>query len=299
MFSMLFNSFDLCAFIETPFPNEVKAVMFDCDGALVDTEYLSVSELPIEPSKSFEIMSFKVDEDLEKDPTTSAKECLQDFLQKGGVLQSISDLSSITQPNVDLHVGDAVYPVCSGGWCRSQALWAILKPYSDQIILFPPHAARVGWDPYNGKINRYRNYAQEIVPDEFSLYFGIDKALRFGFEHDSSWKLVEGSPTAEGMKEISQFYDQNYFGPNSSWQGKQGKRRIYIAFSNNAHVVIQRLNQSNKSLRGVTVVAINSEDMITYPPDFLNTTPRSTKSYQHFSKLLTGLFDFLEFANIK
>lgn len=259
----------------------------------------SISESPVELSKNFETRPFKVDEDLEKNPATAAKKCLQDFFYKGGVLQSIPNLSSVTQPNMHLHMGDAIYPVCSGGWCRSQVLWAILQPYSDQIILFPPHAARAGWDPYNGQINRYRNYAQEIVPDKFSSYFGIEKALRFGFEHTSSWKLVEESPTAEGIKTISQFYDQNYFGPNSSWQGKQGKKRIYIAFSNNAHVVLQRLNQSNKSLRGVTVVAINSEDVITYPPDFLNTTPRSTKSYEHFSKLLTRLFDFSKLSDIQ
>ena len=259
----------------------------------------SISESPIEFSKSFEPMPFKVDEDLEKDPATAAKKCLQDFFHKGGVLQSISNLSSVTQPSVHLHVGDAIYPVCSGGWCRSQVLWAILQPYSEQVILFPPHAARVGWDPYNGQINRYRNYAQEIVPDEFAAYFGIEKALRFGFEHDSSWKLIEKLPTDEGIKTISQFYDQHFFGPNSSWQGKQGKKRIYIAFSNNAHVVLQRLNQSNQSLTGVIVVAINSEDLITYPPDFLNATSRSTKAYEYFSKLLTQLFDFSELSNFK
>lgn len=259
----------------------------------------SISEVTVNLSKNFGTVPFKLDEDLEKNPATAARKCLEDFFHKGGVLQSISNLSSVTLPYVHLHMGDAIYPVCSGGWCRSQALWAILQPYSDQIILFPPHAARVGWDPYNGQINRYRNYAQEIVPDEFSSYFGIEKALRFGFEHASSWKHIEELPTDEGIKIISNFYDQNYFGPNSSWQEKQGKRRIYIAFSNNAHVVLQRLNQSNKSLRGVSVVAINSEDLITYPPDFLNTTSRSTKAYGYFSKLLTQLFNFSELSSIE
>jgi len=40
MFFMIFNSFDLCSSISTPFANEVKAVIFDCDGVLVDTEHL-------------------------------------------------------------------------------------------------------------------------------------------------------------------------------------------------------------------------------------------------------------------
>ncbi len=246
--------------------------------------------------KNCELTPFKIDEDLEKDRATTAKKCLEIFFNKGGILQSISNLSLVTQPSVRLRIGDAVYPICSGGWCRSQTLWAILQPFSDQIILFPPHAARLGWDPYNGKINRYRNYAQEIVSDEFASYFGIEKALRFGFEHNSSWKLIEESPTDGSIKKISDFYDQNYFGPNSSWQGKKGRNRIYIAFSNNAHVVLQRLNESNKNLTGVVVIAINSEDLITYPPDFLNTISRSTKSYEYFSKLLTKLFDFSELS---
>jgi len=39
--------------------------------------------------------------------------------------------------------------------------------------------------------------------------------------------------------------------------------------------------------------------LITYPPDFLNATSRSTKSYEYFSKLLTQLFDFSELSSIK
>ena len=259
----------------------------------------SISESPIDISNNLKAISFKKDEDLEKFPTSTLKKCLQDFFQKGGVLQNISNLSSVTEPYVRINSGDAIYPVCSGGWCRSQALWAILQPYSDRIILFPPHAARVGWDPYNGKINRYRNYAQEIVPDEFNSCFGIEKALRFGFEHTSEWKLTEKSPTNEGLKAISQFYDQYYFGPDSSWQGRRGKKRIYIAFSNNTHVALHRLNQTNENLKGVTVVAIDSEDVITFPPDFLQTTPRSRKAYEYFSNLLTQLLDLTELSDIE
>lgn len=256
----------------------------------------SISESPIDISNSLEAFPLKKDEDLEKDPSATLKRCLQDFFQKGGVLQNISNLSSVTEPNIRINSGDAVYPVCSGGWCRSQVLWAILQPYSDQIILFPPHAARVGWDPYNGKINRYRNYAQEIVSDEFSSCFGIEKALRFGFEHTSEWNLIEKLPTDEGLKAISQFYNQYYFGPDSSWQGKRGQKRIYITFSNNTHVAIHRLNQTNGNLKGVTVVAIDSEDLITYPPIYLNTTSRSIKAYEYFSSLLTQIFDLTELS---
>ena len=40
MLCMVIKTFDLFASISTPFSHETKAVIFDCDGVLVDTEYL-------------------------------------------------------------------------------------------------------------------------------------------------------------------------------------------------------------------------------------------------------------------
>lgn len=235
---------------------------------------------------------FKGEEDLEKKPLSSAKQSLQTFLQKGGTLHVISHLSE-SPGSIRLQKGDAVYPICSGGWCRSQTLWAILHPFSDRIVLFPPHAARSGWDPYNGQVNRYKNYTAEAKPDAFYAYFGIEKPMRFGFEHAAQWEPMERSPTEDGLQAITQFYDEHYFGPNSSWQGKQGDRRIYIAFSYNAQVVFHRLNQANKSLENVTVIAINAEDLITHSPAHI--TPRSIEAYGYFYNLLNQQFDFTNF----
>lgn len=254
----------------------------------------SILELPIEVVNTFKDVSFKKDEYLERDPNSSAQKCLEEFCKKGGSFQCISNLIERTAPKVRLNLGDAIYPICSRGFCRSQALWTILKPFSDQIILFPPHAARVGWDPYNGQINRFRNYAQENVPDEFNTYFGIEKAQRFGFENNSEWEFIEHSPTSEGLNKISDFYSKNFYGPNSSWVGLKGKKRVYIAFSNNVHVALYRLNQTNDNLKDVTVIAIESEDLITYPPSFLNTFSRSTTAYEYFTNLLRQILDLTE-----
>jgi HAD superfamily hydrolase (TIGR01509 family) len=234
---------------------------------------------------------FNTDEDLESDPQTKAEKCLQEFFHKGGNLHCIANLTTVTQP-FQIREEDAIYPICAGGFCRSQTLWAILQPFSEQIVLFPPHAARCGWDPYNGQINRYKNYAREEWPDEFSLYFGIQKAVRFGFENIPSWKWIEQSPSDEGLKTITEFYNSNYFGPQSAWQGKTGKRRIYVTFSKNTHVVLLRLIQANESLKNVTVVAIDAEDIVTFPPEFLNTTSRSVKAYEHFAQSLKNCFIF-------
>lgn len=314
-FCIFSNSLDLFASISTPFSHEMEAVIYDYDGVLVDMEYLkflgwqkALASLNIEltiaeykvvaghSSKKIDV-SFKKDEYLERDPNSSAQKCLEEFCKKGGSIQCISNLIEATAPKVQLNLGDAIYPICSGGFCRSQALWAILKPFSDQIILFPPHAARVGWDPYNGQINRFRNYAQEKVPDEFNAYFGIEKAQRFGFENNSEWEFIEHSPTSEGLNKISEFYSKNFYGPNSSWVGLKGKKRVYIAFSNNVHVALYRLNQTNDNLKDVTVIAIESEDLITYPPSFLNTTSRSTTAYEYFTNLLRQIFDLTEFES--
>lgn len=53
----------------------------------------SISESSVDISHGLETIPFKIDEDLEKNPTTSAKKCLQNFFQKGGILRRISDLS--------------------------------------------------------------------------------------------------------------------------------------------------------------------------------------------------------------
>jgi hypothetical protein len=234
-------------------------------------------------------MSLKVDDHLEKNQTTNARSCLQNFICKGGTLETISSLSDTTQ-SFSFSIGDVIYPVCSGGWCRSQALWALLR-FCEDIILFPPHAARVGWDPYNGQINRYRNVLEELKPDEFSLYFGIEKALRFGFENSVKWKLIEQSTTQDELTSIATFYDQHYYGPLSSESGINEQKRIYVTFSNNTHVVLYRLNQTNVSLKNVTVISIDSEDIITYPPNFLQATSRSKEAYKYFSTQLVRIFN--------
>lgn len=260
---------------------------------------MSLNQLPLfaagEESILLENIPFKIDVELEKLPAGSAERCFCEFIDKGGKLEKIASLMNEVEVKIRFLKGDAIYPICSGGWCRSQTLWAILYPYSNHFVLFPPHAARLGWDPYNGQINRCRNYGKENLQDEFSNCFEREKTMRFGFENDQEWELVERDPTSEGMMKISQYYDRHFFGPGSTWEGKQGKRRIYIAFAQNVHIVLYRLIQNNDNLDNVTVVAINSEDIISDPPISLNTTSRSKKAYAHFADLLSRVFDFSEF----
>lgn len=246
------------------------------------------------PAQTLISYDLKKDDDLEKNPSTSAQNCLNTFLEKGGTFQCVLHADEVQIAQIHLSPGNAIYPICSGGVCRSQTLWAMLQPFSNQIVLFPPHAARYGWDPYNGRINRYLNYEKENWPDEYPLYFGHEKSMRFGFENVPEWQAIESLPSLEGLNEIAQFYNLHYYGKESSWEGKKGKNRIYIAFANNAHVTLHRLNQANDRLEGVTVIAIDTKDLVTRPPAFLQTTPRSVAAYEHFLNLLSRVLDLTD-----
>lgn len=238
----------------------------------------------------FANVPFKVEKDLQVSHMT-AEEALALFIERGGNFHSIPSLDKEIEKQITIYPGDAVYPICSGGFCRSQTLWAILLPFSDKITLFAPHAARLGWDPYNGQINRYKNYDKETIHDEFNLYFGMEKAERFGFENVPDWKPIELSPSAEGLESLTEFYNRHYFGAESLPKEQRGNRRIYIAFSQNAHVTLYRLLQANSDLEGVTVVAIESEDVVSNPPSFLKTFKRSTKAYEYLHQLLLPTLD--------
>ncbi|MFI5342635.1 MAG: hypothetical protein ACHQUC_00265 [Chlamydiales bacterium] len=52
----------------------------------------------------------------------------------------------------------------------------------------------------------------------------------------------------------------------------------FLFSSNNAHVARYRFDQTNDDLKEVTLIAIESEDLITYPPSFLKTTSKSILS---------------------
>lgn len=241
--------------------------------------------------------SLKKENDLEKNQSTNLETSLKTFFAKGGMLKVIKNCSATYHQSIQLLPNDIIYPICSGGFCRSQTLWALLKQYDSQVILYPPHAARYGWDPYNDKINRFQNIAKEQVHDEFEQYFGFEKSVRFGFENTESWNSFEEQPSLENLQSISQYYNQHYYGSNNLPDEQKKLRRVYIAFANNAHVVLHRVNQANESLHNVLVIAINSEDIITTPPDFLMTSSRSKKAYAHFADLIYNLLDFQFLVN--
>lgn len=219
------------------------------------------------------------DADLEKNLSTAQARCIQTFQERGGVYE---------KSTFHLKKGDWIYPACSGGLCRSQTVWALLRPFAPYVKLFAPHAARHGWDPYNGHINRHRNLHQENVPDEFSLAFGIEKQERFGFENSLEWEALRHSKDEKAIEQISSYYTTHYYRPPNSWNGER-ERRVYITFSTNAHVVLYRLIQSNELLNGVYVVAFNLSDLITHPPAAWQTTPRSKHAYLEFAKRIQAL----------
>lgn len=230
----------------------------------------------------------EADRDLQADEATSINNVLSKFQTQGGTFIRIG--MPETGKTIQLRPGDAVYPICSAGYNRSQTLWFTLKPYQDKIVLFPPVGARYGFDPFNGKINWNLNITHEKGHDEFFLWAGEPKATRFGYEQFGHLRGQE-TVTEEQLAQVLHFFNQHYYGPESNWKGQKGQRRIYISFDRNTHVVLHRLAQTNASLENVLVMHLPFNDMVANPLPEWNTFKQSAIAYEKFAQLLKALVD--------
>lgn len=258
---------------------------------------ISLDATPVE-SINIELSSgashyLAIEKELESKPETAGKKVLEEFLRKNGTFHSIRPFSPDYQnEKITILPGDAVYPACTGGFCRSQTFWAVLRPYEKQIVLFPPHATRYGFDPYNGKVNWHRNDAKEGGKDEFFECFQFSKSARYGYQQFDSYRdMTQDTASQEVLDEISAYYSQNYYGPQSSWQGKSGSRRVYVAFAANAHAILMRLVQSNADLSNVVVYYIESEDYISHPMPEWQTDRRSSTAYCIYAEIMDKILD--------
>ncbi len=225
---------------------------------------------------------FRVDETLEQNDETKGKRCLETFIAKGGQFHHLD-------PNrVDRFVlfpNDIVYPSCSAGYNRSQTLFVILSNFS--ITLFAPHATRLGFDPYNDKANWHVNKEKDKEADGFAKWANRERETRFGFDHFKY--LFDENPSIETLREIRKYFDDHYFGPSIGNEMKD-RRRVYITFAQNAHVIIHRLNQTNEELNHVVVVSIDLDDYIGKPLD-ANVGSNSEIAFAIFSQILMRLID--------
>lgn len=227
------------------------------------------------------------DETLQDKELSAFKNVLSQFHEKKGTLVHIEPFSD---QRILLFPNDAVYPACSAGFCRSQALWALLKTYQNNLVLFNPHATRYGFDPYNGELN-WQKSRMDTTFDEFYEWAGIRKAVRIGF--DKFFHLWDNQNiNQEQLNSIYAYYNLHYFGPSSSWEGRCGKRRIYLSFHKNTHVILHRLNQTNDNLENVWVYHLPLMDFITHPLQEWETLPRSCNAYEQFSLILKECLDF-------
>jgi len=251
--------------------------------------WLDVIEAPIQ-AKGRRVVGvpFAVEECLEKNALLTAEKCLEVFKSKGGAFYSVNPFAEneCEKRPFSLKIGDKVFPSCSGGWCRSQVLYTkLLKYFPEKIELLSPHATRYGCDPYNGEINWNKNTDGEISTDAFKDWAGAERALRIGFENVHAWKYIESDPSKENLQELKQYYDQHYFGYESAQN-----RRVYITFAANAHVILNRLNETNKSLDNAVVVHIDLDDSMTNPYD-ARISKLSIEAFQAFSLLLESVLD--------
>lgn len=120
--------------------------------------------------------------------------------------------------------------------------------------------------------------------DEFELWAGQPKTIRFGYEVFSPWHEKE-SATAEELAQIKDYYDKNFFTATSQ------QRHVYCCFDKNTQVILQRLAQVNPTLEHVVVVHFPFKDVVTAPPAEWNTFCRSQKAHEMFSNLLKAHLD--------
>lgn len=248
------------------------------------------------PSKSIQdfIHLSEADPDLQQNETTCLQQCMDEFIKKSGTLIRLEENDDLEK----FHIieGDAIYPACSGGNCRSQTLWVLFRDFNDKIVLFPPHATRYGFDPYNNKVNWHRTYIVAPPEDEYTLWTGTPKPTKFGFDVFAEFNDIEDMPEEE-LKVLSDYYSQNYYGSESSWNGRKGKRRIYFSFAKNTHAILYRLNQTNDTLENVIVAHIPMEDLISHPLPEWDTYPLSVTAYTQLSQILHNFFDFSNLNN--
>lgn len=232
------------------------------------------------------IHPIEVDDKLEQDPHSSSREMLTQFIEKGGTFVRL-DKHCVPFP---LAVGDVVFPACSGGNNRSQTLWNLLRPYSNEIALMHPHATQYGFDPYNGTINWQRgHHAQKN--DEFMLWAGIPKATKFGWDVFEEYLSKDASEvTPEEIQTMSEYYSTKYFNPEVT----ESTRKVYLTFAKNAHIHLYRLNQVNETLENVVVVFFPLEDLIHAPKESWRTHPRSIKAYEQLAHILRSRLDFAQ-----
>jgi hypothetical protein len=232
------------------------------------------------------ITSHEVDDELEQIEQSSLKIVLAEFIAKGGTIVRL-DKDATPYP---LAFGDMIFPACSGGVNRSQTLWNILRPYTDNITLMPPHATRFGFDPYNGRSNWHGSgYTQNN--DEFILWAGISKSQKFGWDVFEEF-LSKEEATSEDLVRMMDYYNVQYYNPDISPE----IRRVYITFTKNAHVHLYRLSQTNTSLKNVVILLFPLDDLIRSPLPEWNTYPRSFKSYVELANILKSYLDFSQLA---
>ncbi len=244
---------------------------------------------------------FRVDKNFENNKATKGKICLKAFTAKGGKYVHLDPKKKQKKvPAFALLPNDIVFPSCAAGFNRSQTLYAILAKFTPSITLIAPHATRMGFDPFNDKANWRTNLDFETDSDGFFLWAGHNKVQRFGFDRFGHLQRELNPPPEdlpqEVLLEIRKYYDENYFGPSSIPLQLKGRRRVYITFAANAHVIIHRLNQANLHLRDVIVVGINLDDFI-HRPRQKEIVPKSPEAYAAFEQLIRQVLDFSQLSN--
>lgn len=246
---------------------------------LSSTAGFSTANLTQKPSI---IYAHEAEKDLELCETSNLKSALFNFESKGGTLIRMDGDTAPFQ----LEAGDHVFPSCSAGVNRSQTLWNVLRPFSGIIVLHKPHATRQGFDPYNGKKN-WKLLKPPHDDDEFFKWAGVERSQRIGFDVFKDFMKKDTASESE-FALMANYYDKHYYHPAID----PGTKRVYITFSQNAHVHLHRLAQSNPSLHNVVVLYYPLPDLIAKPIPDSGIAARSVEAFQDFADKIKKYLDF-------
>mmetsp|Transcript_20429 Transcript_20429/g.28647 ORF Transcript_20429/g.28647 Transcript_20429/m.28647 type:complete len:555 (+) Transcript_20429:104-1768(+) len=197
---------------------------------------------------------------------------MKEFHAKGGSVIFVPPGKTEADPFIfAIKRSDVFYPVCPDGLTRSQIMFLVLAGMQRALGMTPninlPHGALYGYDvPREDLLTFVQKSEREAEAKPFRTAFGQHRAARFGesvgkaYMNSANWKK-----NAEAAVQMREFFNLFYYKQPQKKVGatteSEPGRIVFVAFAQAVPVVLDRLNEMNKtSLDKVVVIGIPYED---------------------------------------
>jgi len=230
---------------------------------------------------------------------------IDEFVSRGGIWIPLVDPLPF---RFGLRSTDVIYPICTQGVNRSQALHATIQLQFGQRRhssphLVAPHGAGGGNDPFlhsavNSEESSFKyikdvsNFGDHSDPlnSSFVSVFGRPKEERFGEELGRKEGYIDNINSFDDFDNchwarthMRRIFDEQYFSrPSTSSSSSpaeqngligdpissQKRRRVFITFARAAHITMFRLIENNISLSDCVVLGLNYNDKVLDSKDY-------------------------------